>query len=113
MLIAFSFHAKPGREKEFEQALNNPESGHMFAKLMGARRNTLFLKGGRMIRVVEFAEGVTPVPLGEIAKNDPKIREFLKKLGGLIEDGFDPDVPGSMEAFNARITFPLAYDVRL
>ncbi|HKZ23982.1 MAG TPA: hypothetical protein VJ224_06220 [Thermoplasmata archaeon] len=112
MLVAFSFRAKPGREREFEEALNNPESGRVFAKLMGASRNTLFLKGGRMIRVVEFPEGRTPVPLGEIAKQDPEVREFLKKLGGLAEDGFDPDVPGSLEAFNSRITFPLAYDVR-
>ena len=113
MLIAFSFRAKPGHESEFEQALNNPDSGRAFATMMGATRNTLFLKAGRMIRVLEFPEGVQPVSFGDLARRDPKVREFLERLGGLIEDGFNPDVPGSLEAFNDRNTYPLAYDVRV
>lgn len=112
MLVAISFRAKPGREQEFEQILNDPVSGRTFAELMGATRNALFLKSGHMIRILEFPEGVTPVPLGRISQSDPKVREFLKKLGGLVENEFDPDVPGSLEAFSTTITYPLAYDVR-
>ena len=80
---------------------------------MGATRNTLFLKDGRMIRVVEIPEGAKPTPMEEIMEKDPNVKAFLRKLGTIIEDGFDPDDPGSLEAFNRRITFPLAYDVRL
>ena len=112
MLIAFSFRAKAGKEREFEQLLNNPESGRAVAKAMGATRNTLFLKDGYMIRLVEFPVGANPVPLTEIAGRDLNVKTFLRKLGSVIQDGFDVDTPGSMEAFNRRITFPLAYDVR-
>ncbi len=113
MLVAFSFKAKLGKEKEFERMLNNPEAARAVAKAMGATRNVLFLKGGRMIRVLEFPEGAPPVPLGEVAKRDPRVADFLRKLGPLIEDGFDLDTPGGMEAFNQRIAFPLAFDVRV
>lgn len=112
-MIAFTFRAKPGREREFEELINNPESGRAFAKMMGATRNTLFLRDGRMIRVVEIPDGIRPVPMEEIMEKDPNLKAFLRKLGSIIEGGFDPDVPGSLEAFNRRITFPLAYDVRL
>ena len=80
---------------------------------MGATRSTLFLNAGRMIRVVDIPEGVKPTPMEKIMEKDPNVKAFLRKLGSIIEDGFDPDVPGSLEAFNGRITFPLAYDVRL
>jgi len=113
MLVAFSFGAKPGKEREFESLLHNPDSARAVAKAMGATRNTLFLKDGRMIRVLEFPEGVKPVPLAEVAKRDPRVADFLRKLGPLIEDGFDFDRPGSMDAFNGRITYPLAFDVRV
>lgn len=111
MLVAFSFRAKRGREKEFEALLNNPESGRRVAQALGATRNTLFLREGRMIRILEFPDGATPKPLKEAARQDPRIMEFLQKLGPLVEAGYDLDRPGSMEAFNARIRFPVAYDV--
>ncbi|HEV8595419.1 MAG TPA: SchA/CurD-like domain-containing protein [Thermoplasmata archaeon] len=113
MLVTFTFRAKPGKEEEFERLLNNPESGRLFAKAMGASRNALFLKEGRMIRVVEFPEGAQPVAMTDIMERDPKVKEFLKKMGAIVEDGFDPDVPGSLEAFNRRVAVPLAYDVRV
>lgn len=112
MLVAFTFRAKPGKEKEFEALLNNPESGRAFAKMMGATRNTLFLKEGRMIRVVEFPEGAKPVPMAEIMERDPKVKEFFRKMGAIVEGGFDPDRPETLEAFNKRITYPIAYDIR-
>ena len=112
MLVSFSFQAKRGKESQLESLLNNPESARAVAKAMGATRNTLFLKGGRMIRVLEFPEGARPVPFEEIAKRDPRVGEFVRKLGPLIVDGYDVDRPESLEAFNKRITFPLAFDVR-
>ncbi len=112
MLVAFSFRAKPGKEAEFERLLNNPEAARAVAKAQGATRNAMFLKDGRMIRVLEFSEGATPVPLGEIARRDPKVADFLRKLGAVVEDGFDVDRPETLEAFNRRISFPLAFDVR-
>lgn len=113
MLVAFSFRAKPGREREFEALLNNPEAARSTAQAMGAVRNTLFLKEGRMIRVLEFPEGVRPVPLAQVAERSPEIRAFLRRLGPLVEDGFDPDKPGSLEEFNRRASFPLAFDVKV
>lgn len=112
MLVCFTFEAKPGKEAEFDRLLNNPESGKKVARLMGATRNTLFLKAGRMVRVFEFPEGKKPVSLGELAKGDPAIDAFLRALGPLVKDGFDIDVPGSLDAFNARVALPLAYDAR-
>ncbi len=112
MLVAFTFRAKPGKEKEFEGLLNNPDAARAVAKAMGATRNTLFLAGGRMVRVIEFPEGVRPRSLSEIAKTDPNVMAFLAKLGPLVEDGFDIGDPGSLEAFNRRITLPVAFDVR-
>lgn len=113
MLVAFTFRAKPGKEKEFEALLNNPESGRTVARMVGATRNVLFLKEGRMIRVMEIPEGVEPLPLAEIAERDPQVKEFLRKMGTLVEDGFDPDSPETLEAFNRRVTYPEAYDVRV
>lgn len=111
MLVAFSFRARPSREREFEEALNNADSGRMFARLAGATRNILFLRDGQMIRVMEVPEGRKPVPMSQLAEQAPEVRAFLGSLGPLIEDGFDLAQPGSLEAFNRRITFPLAYDI--
>ena len=112
MLVAFSFRAKPGKEKEFEQLLNSPESGRMAAKMMGATRNALFLGGGRMIRILEFSEDAKPVPMLELADRDPNFKAFLRKMGTLVEDGFDIDRPETLESFNKRNSFILAYDIR-
>lgn len=113
MLVAFSFRAKPGKEAEFERLLNNPEAARAVAEAQGATRNALFLKGGQMIRVMEFPEGARPIPLGDIARRDPKVADFLRRLGAVTEGGFDVDRPETLEAFNRRIAFPLAYDVRV
>jgi hypothetical protein len=112
MLACFTFRAKAGKEKEFETLLDNAEAGRGVARAMGATRNTLFLRAGRMVRVLEFPDGATPRPLAEIAREDPAIHAFLAALGPLIEDGFDVDAPRSLDAFNRRAVLPLAYDVR-
>ena len=112
MLVVFSFIAKPGKEREFEALLNNPEAARHVAEAMGATRNALFVKDGRMIRVLEFPEGRKPVPLGEIAERDPSVKAFLRALGPLVEDGFDVDRPETLEAFNKRVLVPQAFDVR-
>jgi len=113
MLIAFSFRAKAGMESEFERLLNDPAAGRFSAQKMGATRNTLFLREGTMIRVLEFPDSAKPRSLAEIAEEDPRVKDFLRAIGPLIEDGFDPDDPESLQAFNRRVTFPLTYDVRL
>ncbi len=92
--------------------LNNAEAGRAVAKAMGATRNTLFLSVGRMIRVLEFPEGVQPISMPELAKADPNVAAFLRKLGPLIEGGFDMEKPETLEEFNRRNMFTLAYDVR-
>ena len=113
MLLAFSFRAKPGKEKEFEQLLNNPEVGRAAATAQGAKRNTLFLSNGRMIRILEFPEGTKPVPMSELFKKDSNVKDFLLKLSPLIQDGPDPDHPETFEEFNKQIMFDLAYDVQV
>jgi len=113
MLIAFSFRAKAGKESELERLLNDPAAGRSVAQKMGATRNLLFLREGAMVRVLEFPDSARPRSLAEIAEEDPRIKDFLRAIGPLIEDGFDPEDPGSLEAFNRRHTLPLAYDVRL
>jgi hypothetical protein len=112
MLVCFTFRAKPGKEREFEALLNSAESGRAAAKAMGATRNTLFLGGGRMVRILEFPDGTKPVPMAELAAQDPTFKEFLRKMGALVEDGFDIDRPETLEAFNKRAFVPFAYDVR-
>lgn len=112
MLVCFAFEAKPGKEAEFEKLLNNAEAGRAVARAMGATRNSLFLKGGRMVRIFEFPDGRAPVSLGELTKTDKGIEKFLRALGPLIKDGFNFDQPGSLEAFNKRVALPLAYDAR-
>lgn len=112
MLIAFTFRAKPGKEEEFEALLNNPEGGKRVARAMGATRNTLFLGGGRIVRIMEFPDDARPPSLLEIAKDEPAVMDFLRRIGPLIEDGFDVDRPETLEAFNKRAFVPFAYDVR-
>lgn len=112
MLVGFSFQAKPGKARELEELLDNPEGGRHVAKLIGATRNTLFWQGERMVRVLEFPEGTKPVLLAEVAKRDPQVRAFIQNVGRLAEPGFDLDAPGSLEAFNQAAALRLLYDVR-
>ena len=112
MLVCFTFPAQPGREAEFEALLNSPEGGRAVAQAMGAKRNTLFLGHGRMVRVFEFPDGHRPPSLGELARRDERLDRFLRTLAPLVQGGFDLDQPGSLEAFNQRAAVPLAYDVR-
>lgn len=112
MLIAFTFRAKVGKEQELERLLNNPESGLRIAKALGAVRNTLFLGGGRMVRVLEFPEGAKPATLTDLARKDPKVKEFLRSLSAVIEDGFDVENLKTLDDFNKRASLRLAYDVR-
>jgi hypothetical protein len=112
MLVAFTFRAKPGKEKAFEALLRNPEAAKRVARLMCATRNTLFLGEGRLVRILEFPEGAKPVPLTEIAARDAGVRDFLAKLGPLVENGFDVERPETLEAFNKHVLVPLAFDVR-
>lgn len=66
-----------------------------------------------MVRVLEFEDGVEPVPLTVIAQKDEKVRRFLKKLGGLTEPGFDPDDDEGMKVFNKQVAMQVMYDVRV
>jgi len=66
-----------------------------------------------MVRVLEFADGVTPVPVAHAAKTDAGLAAFLRKLGPLVQEGFDFDEPGSLDAFNKRVVLPVAFDVRV
>jgi len=112
MLVAFTFRAKKGKELEFERLLRDPESGRRVAQGLGATRNVLFLKDGAMIRVLEFPDAGPKATLADLAKADPGMRDFLRRIGPLIEGGFDMDKPESLDAFNRRISFLAAYDVR-
>lgn len=112
MLVAVTFRAKAGKEKDFEELLNDPEAGLAAAKAQGAIRNSLFLKQGVMIRILEFPDGSKPVSMYSIAERDPKFKAFLRAMGSIVEDGFDVDRPETIEAFNRRNMFPLAYDVK-
>jgi hypothetical protein len=112
VLIAYAFEAAPGKEKEFEAHLANPAFGAKVCRLIGASRNTLFLKDGKMVRVFEFPDGAKPTPLLEAAKKDAELAAFMRKLGTLVKGGFDYDRPETFLAFNASVQLPLAFDVR-
>jgi hypothetical protein len=58
--------------------------------------------------LMEFPDGARPPTLGELARTDARLAGFLRRLGPLVQDGFDPAVPGSLEAFNRRALLPLA-----
>jgi len=111
MLVAFTFRAKTGKEEEFETLLNNPESGLKIAKALGATRNTLFLGNGRMVRIFEFPDGAKPTTLTNLARQDPRVKEFLRSLSVVIEDGFVENLD-TLDDFNSRASLRLAYDVR-
>lgn len=111
MLVGFSFKAKAGKTKALEALLDDPERGQAMAEALGATRNLLFWQGDRMIRVLEFPEGTTPPPMGEIADRDPQVRAFLARVGELAEPGFDVDDPETLEAFSQAVALRLVYDV--
>ena len=112
MLVAFTFAAKVGKEEELESLLNNPESGLRIAKALGAVRNTLFLGNGRMVRIFEFPEGVKPTTMSDLARMDPKAKEFLRSLSDVIQDGIDVDNLATLDDFSRRTSLRLACDVR-
>lgn len=111
MLVGFSFKAKPGKNKELQALLDDPERGRAMAEALGATRNLLLWQGDRMIRVLEFPEGTTPTPMEEIAERDPEARAFLARVGELAEPGFDVDDPETLEAFSEAASLRLVYDV--
>ncbi len=111
MLVGSSFEAKPGKAKELEALLSDPERARAMAEALGATRNILFWQGDRMIRVLEFPEGTTPTPMGEIAERDPEVRAFLARVGELAEPGFDVDDPETLETFSEAVALRLVYDV--
>lgn len=112
--VVFSFKAKPGREKDLAALLDNAEAGRAVAHAMGASRNMLFLnEDGRMVRLLEFADGVKPLGLGAIAEKDPNVKVFLRRVAEVVENSFDPDRPETLDAFNRRNGFRLAFDVRV
>lgn len=111
MLIGFSFEAKPGKRKELEALLDDPERGRAMAEALGATRNVLFWQGDRMIRVLEFPEGTTPPTMAQLAERDPEARAFLARVGELAEPGFDVDDPGSLEAFSEAAALRVVFDV--
>lgn len=111
MLIGFSFEAKPGKAKELEALLSDPERARAMAQALGATRNILFWQGDRMVRVLEFPEGVTPTPMHEVAEQNPEARALLARVGELAEPGFDIDDAASLEAFSERSALRLVYDV--
>jgi hypothetical protein len=113
MIVAVTFRAKIGMEDQFNSLLNDPETGRRFAELMGATRNILFLGNGIMVRVMEFPDGVTPRTLTDIAKENIEVASFLRKLGRVIDGGFDYDQPKTLDDFSKKVTVPLAYDVRV
>lgn len=112
MLVAFSFTAKPGKEKEMEALLANPEAGRAVAKALGASRNMLFFRDGRMVRVLEFQDGAPRRTMTDLMREDPRVADFLRRLAPLIEGGFDPGDPASLDAFNQRVAYRVVYDVR-
>ena len=112
MLVCFSFECKPEMEQEFAEVLADPEMAHRIALAMGATRNTLFMRGRLMVRVFDFPDGVAPVPLMEVARNDEAVATFLRRLAPLLVEPYDLNRPESMDAFNKRNRMPLVYDVK-
>lgn len=112
MLYAFSFTAKPGHEERFEELLSDEEQARRITKLLGARRNTLFCKDGRMIRILEGPDDGEKPSMYDLAREHPWFHDFLAEVGELAEDGFDVDDKASLDAFNERVLHPLVLDVR-
>jgi hypothetical protein len=112
MLVCFNLEALPGKEKEFEALLSDKAIGERIRMRTGARRNMVFVQGGKMIRILEFSDGTTPVPLSAAAKEDPTIAKFLSDLAPLVQNGYAPGDDKSFADFMKRVSFSLAYDVR-
>ncbi|HEX9708861.1 MAG TPA: hypothetical protein VGB42_02705 [Candidatus Thermoplasmatota archaeon] len=112
MLVCFNLEALPGKEREFEALLSDKGIGERIALRTGARRNMIFVKEGKMVRILEFADGTTPVPLSAAAKEDPAIAKFLHDLAPLVKEGYVAGDDRSFADFMKRVSYPLAYDVR-
>lgn len=112
MLVCFHFGAVPGQEEKFKALLSDKAIGERILRSTGARRNMVFVQGGQMIRILEFADGTTPVPLSAAAKDDPTIAKFLEDLAPLVQDGYVAGDDKSFADFMKRVSFTLAYDVR-
>lgn len=112
MLVCFNLEAVPGREKEFEALLSDKAIGERILMRTGARRNMVFVKDGKMIRILEFSDGTTPVPLSAAAKEDAAIAKFLEDLAPLVKDTYVPGDDKDFAEFMKRVSFALAYDVR-
>lgn len=112
MQLCFTFRAKPGKEKELEELLSDPEGGKRMAALLGATRNRLFFRDGRMVRILDLHDGAEIPSMYDLAQEHPPVKELLGKIGRIVEDGFDIDDEASMDGFDERVTIPLVYDVR-
>lgn len=71
MLVGFSFEAKPGKAEELEAPLSDPERARTMTEALGATRNIMVWQGDRMVRVLGFPAGTTPIPMAEVAERDP------------------------------------------
>jgi hypothetical protein len=112
MLVGFSFTAKPGKAAELERVLNNERVTRKLMQAMGAKRNTLFWQGDRMVRIVELPDGAGPVDVAALARADPEIAAFLRAIGPLAEPGFDLDAPETLAAFNKAIVMRQVFDLK-
>ncbi len=112
MLVCFHLEALPGQEEKFGALLSDKAIGERILRSTGARRNMVFVQGGQMIRILEFADGTTPVPLSAAAKEDPVIAKFLQDLAPIVKDSFVAGDDKSFAEFMKRVSFALAYDVR-
>jgi hypothetical protein len=112
MLVCFFLQSQPGAEKEFERLLSDKAVGERILQRTGARRNMVFVRDGHMIRILEYADGTTPVPLSAAAKEDAAIAKFLQDLAPLVKDGYVAGDDKSFAEFMKRVAFTLAYDVR-
>lgn len=113
MLNVISFRAKPGKEKELEALLGDEKTTRRLAKTFGQKRNALFLKDGRMIRVLEVEDGAEPPDIAALARDEPWFRETLEDLSELVEDPFDVDDDASITAWMQRSMFPQVFDIRV
>lgn len=81
MLVPFTFRAKSGKEREFEPVPSDPESARRVAAEIGATGNILFLKGGRMIRVIVFPDTGPKASLLELAERVRRSRRSWGRSG--------------------------------
>lgn len=111
MLVAFAFGAKPGKAKDLGKLLADEETARRVTELLGARRNVLFMKDGRMVRILEFDDDADKPSMYDLAHQHAWFHEFLAEVGRLAEGGFDVDDEDSFEAFNEQVFHPLVYDI--